>query len=118
MARVTPIGANDFDTRRFNKNEHKWFRDVSRRLVRLDPIAVLETVTFTVETFDTVAVADAPAQGGAYVQADVQAIADLANANKAALNDHAAKLDSQAQQIAALAETVNQLTAAVGDTPV
>ena len=34
----------------------------------------------------TVAQADANAQTGAYVQGDVQSIADLANANKAALN--------------------------------
>jgi len=39
-----------------------------------------------------VAQADANAQGGAYVQGDVQSIADLANANKAALNTLAATI--------------------------
>jgi hypothetical protein len=39
-----------------------------------------------VTAISAIAVADAPAQGIAYVQADVQAIATLANANKAKIN--------------------------------
>ena len=45
------------------------------------------------QTASTVAQADANAQTGSYVQADVQSIADLANANKAALNAIAAVVE-------------------------
>ncbi len=41
-----------------------------------------------------IATADAATQGGTYVQADVQSIATLANANKAAVNSLLAKLRS------------------------
>jgi len=45
-----------------------------------------------VEAITAIAVADAPVQTGLYVQADVQAIADLANANKAKINEILAAL--------------------------
>ena len=47
--------------------------------------AIRDEIT-ALQSASAVAQADANAQTGAYVQADVQSIADLANANKAALN--------------------------------
>ncbi len=117
MALVTPVGARDF-REPFNKNEQKWFRDITRRFGRIEPIAALDPVVFTIESYDVVVVADAPTQTASYVQADVQAIADLANANKVAVNDHAAKIEAQEARLEVMATAINQIIASLGDTPV
>ena len=55
-------------------------------------LAIREELT-ALKAAGTITQADANAQTGAYVQADVQSIADLANALKAALNGIAALVE-------------------------
>lgn len=119
MARGFPqLGQGDFTTRQFSKSEYQWFRNVTVHLTQLDLLLNVADVTFTSITFSTVATADAAAQGAAYVQADAQSIAALANSLKAAFNAQAAQLTSQNTEIAALKTALNQVLTALRTQPV
>lgn len=67
------------------------------------------------ETAATIATANAAAQTGAYVQADVQTIATLANANKTVTNQLVTDVGTVITELAALVTLVNQLRADLAD---
>jgi hypothetical protein len=75
---IPPVGLSDIpdEKRGWSKVLQTAVKLVFDRLRQQDVLLSADLITTT-----------APAQGGAYVQADVQAIADQANANTAAIND-------------------------------
>lgn len=75
--------------------------------------SAVSAATVTSLSLPTVSTADAPTQGAAYVQADVQAIADLANEAKADLNTLSAQVGTLESDVAGLRDTINALRTAL-----
>lgn len=120
MTAFPALGANDFSTAsgRFSKVEYQWFRLVTLRLRNQDILADVADVTFTAVTFPTITSANAATQTGAYVQADVQSIATLANELKTDFNAAMAQLQTQNAELVTAISALNETLTALRQTPV
>jgi cell division protein FtsB len=94
-----------------------WYRFITSLARRLLAASQVETIATADIAASAVAVssADAATQTGAYVQADVQTIATLANELKTDLTALIAEINANRALVNELKATVNEITAALNE---